>query len=87
MAAEGACEAFQEGVFPMTGEHSPCIEPIRRSAETQQAHQTLVHLVVGLRRLGEFREGLGLRDRSKQRGNVADFYTRKGREGCGGQVR
>ena len=54
MAAEGACEAFEEGIFPMTGEHSSRVEPIGRAAEAQQAHQPLVHLVVGLRRLGEF---------------------------------
>ena len=33
MAAESACEAFQEGVFPMAGEHSAGIVPVGRTAE------------------------------------------------------
>ena len=84
MAAEGAGEALQEGVFPVAGEHSTGVESVGRPAEAKQAHQALVHLVVGLRGLGELGEGLGLRDGGEQCGDVTDFHTGEGGEGGGG---
>ena len=87
MAAEGAGEALQEGVLPVAGEHSTGVESVGRPAEAKQAHQALVHLVVGLRGLGEFGERLGLSDGGEQGGDVTDFHTDRGEERGGGRGR